>query len=228
MQHAIPTRRHRSALEGSQRLANFRKSGLSQVQFVRQGHCLSSLAVFETFQQSAERRCPGFHRAPQPEARLPGGLCRSRTRQPTSVPHGSVATPSACFSAGRLIPRGSRKRDGSGNSNRLLPARGGLSLAPRSKHTLPMIATSPATRVFVALQPIACAKAATAPTDSSPAASARIPVQAIFMYSPTPSAPASKPLSGTAPDCGCAQNDLRGAASGPPPGSPRGTPPMCE
>ena len=44
MQHALPTRRHRSALEIRQLLARFRKSGLSQVQFARQeGLCLSSL-----------------------------------------------------------------------------------------------------------------------------------------------------------------------------------------
>ena len=44
MQHALPTRRHRSALEIRQLLARFRKSGLSQVQFSRQeGLCLSSL-----------------------------------------------------------------------------------------------------------------------------------------------------------------------------------------
>jgi len=43
MQHALPTRRHRSALEIRQLLARFRKSGLSQVQFARQeGLCLSS------------------------------------------------------------------------------------------------------------------------------------------------------------------------------------------
>lgn len=44
MQHALPTRRHRSALEIRQLLARFHKSGLSQVQFARQeGLCLSSL-----------------------------------------------------------------------------------------------------------------------------------------------------------------------------------------
>ena len=44
MQHALPTRRHRSALEIRQLLARFRKSGLSQVRFARQeGLCLSSL-----------------------------------------------------------------------------------------------------------------------------------------------------------------------------------------
>jgi len=44
MQHAIPTRRHRSALEVRQLLVRFRKSGLSQVQFARhEGLGLSSL-----------------------------------------------------------------------------------------------------------------------------------------------------------------------------------------
>lgn len=44
MQHALPTRRHRSAFEVHQLLVRFRKSGLSQLQFARQeGLALSSL-----------------------------------------------------------------------------------------------------------------------------------------------------------------------------------------
>ena len=44
MQHALPTRRHRNALEIRQLLARFHKSGLSQVQFARrEGLSLSSL-----------------------------------------------------------------------------------------------------------------------------------------------------------------------------------------
>jgi hypothetical protein len=146
MQKPVPSERHRTVPEIRQLLARFRRGCVSQLQFARnEGLCLITLRLYL-------RRLPGSDPGLPPGATRPLSVAFLEIESPGASRHLPAFAPNPqqqnpfhlTLAGGSVlkIPPGFCLRDAE------------FLLAPGGSLLLPMIAAGPATRVFVAFEPV--------------------------------------------------------------------------